>query len=78
MTMNDQITPLTSALLTLRSSFRRAYRKAFSLFCWFFGHDYWISLDSPVSGPLLFTCQVCGHTLLQYKGEGDLTVRNEP
>ncbi len=78
MTEDSPKTPLASAYLTLRSSLRQAYRRSWGLFCWGFGHDYWISLDSPVSGPLLYTCQRCTDTLLVYREEGDLTVRFEP
>ncbi len=73
--MNSPNTPLASTLLTLRSALRRAYRRPFSLFCLFFGHDYWLSLEGPFVGPCLFTCQRCNHTILMHREEGDLTVR---
>jgi len=75
--MNEPKTPLASTLGTIRSRLRWARRRLYYQFCRLFGHDYWITLEAPVSGPLLYTCQRCDKVLIQYRDEGDLTVRYE-
>lgn len=68
-------TPLASASLTLRSSLRSAYRKAFIPFCAIFGHDYRLELGEPPKSPLLYFCIRCRKPLYVEFEEGEFTVR---